>query len=450
MTGPGAVLVGLSIGAGEIIVYPLFTAKFGASICWIAAVGLFLQLCVNIEIGRWTVATGESTYTGYSRIFAGFAYAFILFNVAGWFLPGWARTSGLALKALIFGPDHASPDWLWTAITFLGVGIVLFGSTSIYKMVEHTVEFLVVVILIGLIIIAANIANTENLRELGKGIVSIGYVHEGITTKQFFMLFVFAGAGGTSNLFYSYYLRDKRIGMGARIPQLVNPFRKRTESAVETGYIFTDNDQNRKNFRDWFRFIVVDQTIYFWLLNTLTMFLFIFCALVILHQQGIVPKQGQLIWDESLILGEFMGQAGRYLFLVIGLATLFSTQVALTDGVARSLSDIIYTSIKPARRIPQAKWYFWMCALIIVCGVILTAYMEYRGVSDLGFFLNAAYIGGFAMAVYTPLTLYMNLRYLPRSARPGPFNILMLSIASLIYLGFAVYCIAGELGLVEK
>ncbi|MDP6485116.1 MAG: hypothetical protein QGH70_14910, partial [Nitrospinota bacterium] len=48
---------------------------------------------------------------------------------------------------------------------------------------------------------------------------------------------VFAGAGGTSNLFYAFYLRDKQIGMGSRIPVLVNPFRNRQESRAQTGYI---------------------------------------------------------------------------------------------------------------------------------------------------------------------------------------------------------------------
>ena len=93
MTGPGAVLVGLSIGGGELVVWPLITAEFGASMVWAAALGIFIQLWVNFEIGRWTIATGESLYTGYSRIWRGFAHCFIFFNVAGWILPAWARKS---------------------------------------------------------------------------------------------------------------------------------------------------------------------------------------------------------------------------------------------------------------------------------------------------------------------------------------------------------------------
>ena len=38
---------------------------------------------------------------------------------------------------------------------------------------------------------------------------------------RFFGAMVFAGAGGFGNLYYAYYLRDKGIGMGGRIPELL-------------------------------------------------------------------------------------------------------------------------------------------------------------------------------------------------------------------------------------
>ena len=40
MAGPGAVLVGLSIGAGEIIVWPLVVAEYGASMVWAAVMAM--------------------------------------------------------------------------------------------------------------------------------------------------------------------------------------------------------------------------------------------------------------------------------------------------------------------------------------------------------------------------------------------------------------------------
>ena len=50
------------------------------------------------------------------------------------------------------------------------------------------------------------------------------------------------------------------------------------------------------------------------------------------------------------------------------------------------------------------------------------------------------------MAGYVPALLYMNMKYLPPSARPGPVNIIMMSLASLIYISFALYTLWTKVG----
>jgi hypothetical protein len=446
LTGPGAVLVGLAIGAGEIIVWPRITAEHGATMVWAAVIGVFLQVWVNIEVGRWAVATGESAFTGFARVGLLFPPLFFILIIAQYLLPAWARSSGLALKALALGPDHPSPDWLWTAIAFAFVALVLFGPRRVYAATERTIGILVAIITLGLILIALRVGTLAHAGELVRGMLSVGRIEPGFPPRELFGALVFAGAGGASNLFYAYYLRDKRIGMGARVPLLVNPFRGRSESMGSTGFAFPDTPENRRRFRDWLRFVTLDQVLYFWGLNTLTLLLFIFAALSVLHPQGIVPQAGRILWDESVILAEHMGPAGRPLFLVIGLATLFSTQLAIVDGVARSLADILLTSLAPRTRASYPTWYARFVVGVIVSGVAVTAAMERFGVTELSFVLNAAFLGGLMMAVYTPALLWMNLRKLPPPARPGPLHVTMMIVASAVYVGFAGWSIAAELG----
>ncbi len=445
LTGPGAVLLGLAIGAGEIVIWPRIAAEHGASMVWAAAVGVFLQLWINIEVGRWAVATGESAFLGLTRVWGPLAPLFFLLIIAQYVLPAWARSSGLAVKALLLGPDHPSPDWLWTALTFAAVAAVLFGPRRVYAATERTISVLVTIIVLGLLFIAVRVGTLDHAVELARGVLNVGYVEPGFPARELFGALVFAGAGGASNLFYAYYLRDKRIGMGARVPLLVNPLRGRAESATEAGFRFPDTPENRRRFRDWLRFVTLDQVLYFWLLNTLTILLFLFGALCVLHPAGIVPQAGRFIWDESLVLGRELGALGRYVFLVVGFATLFSTQLALVDGVARSLADILRTTWAPARRASYPVWYGWIAVTMMVSGVVLTAVMERAGVSELGFVLNAAFMGGLMMAVYTPALLWMNLRHLPAPARPGPLHVTMLVVASAVYLGFAIWSIGAEL-----
>jgi len=186
-------------------------------------------------------------------------------------------------------------------------------------------------------------------------------------------------------------------------------------------------------------------SVFFFGLNLVTMLLFMFGALAVLRPAGIVPKPDMLIYDQAVILGQVWGGPGRTLFLVIGMATLFSTQLVIVDGIARALSDIIYTSFARARKRDVSWWYLLIAMSWMLVGCGFTAFMEWSGVTNLGFLLSAAYMGGFAMAVYVPLLLWINLRQLPPSARPGKANLLFVGLATAVYVGFSVVCIHTEL-----
>jgi len=449
LVGPGAILVGLSIGAGEIIIWPRITAQYGAVMTWAAMVGVFLQMWINLEVGRWTIATGETVYTGYARAWRGFSIVFIILTIMGWIAPGWGIASGLALKALLFGPDwHRTAEGMptdffgsntfWIMITFAGVSLVLFGPKLVYKSVERTIEALVIIVVIGLIAVACAVGTRDTWAELGSGAINFPYRHPDMSVKTFFIALVFAGAGGTANLFYTFYLRDKHIGMGAHVPEMQNALRGTRQKVAATGFTYEETPENLDNFKKWFSFIRYDQITFFWLLNSFTILLFIFGALASLHPKGIIPEGGTLVWDEAQILGEIWGKPGRIIFLIVGLATLFSTQLALVDGVSRSIADILYANFRFAQKRDISWWYLIIAGSWMIIGCLITFIMEQFGVQDLGFLFNAAYMGGFAMAVYVPLTLFINLRYLPKSARPGWICTPMMIIASLVYVGFAV------------
>ncbi len=436
LVGPGAILVGLSIGAGELIVWPRLTAAYGASMTWVAVLGIFLQMWLNVEIGRYTLATGESAYAGYARLSSVFPWLFLALNVVGWIVPGWARACGGALKVLVVGPDGWGGPTVWTAITFLAVAAVLFGPRAIYRSVEHTVEALVVVIVLGLIGVAVSVTTGATWLELARGIANLGYKPADVPGYELFSALVFAGAGGTSNLFYGFYVRDKGWGMGAHLPAVLNPLRGRTERSGDGGFRIRDSAQNRRRWRQWMHQLVFDQVAFFWLLNTATLLLFIVGALAVLHPRGLVPDQELLVWQEAAILEASWGTSGKYVFLVVGVATLFSTQLTLIDGVARSCADILHGHFAWARRASRNEWYARIAAAWMIAGLLLT-YL-YEAIPPIVFLLGAGFAGGIAMAIYTPLTLLINLRHLPPNARPGVPSIVMLSTLSAVYVAFAV------------
>jgi len=171
----------------------------------------------------------------------------------------------------------------------------------------------------------------------------------------------------------------------------------------------------------------------------------VFGSLCVLYPAGIVPQEGQLLWDEALILADVLGPWGRTLFLLIGMAALFSTQIVIVDGSARAWSYIVQTVLRVGCAIPQGRFYLSIALIYMVVGTLSTWALDYFDVTDLGFLFNSALLGGFTMAIYVPLMLVINLKTLPRSARPGPVNIAMMIVASAVYGGFALYTLWGAL-----
>ena len=186
--------------------------------------------------------------------------------------------------------------------------------------------------------------------------------------------------------------------------------------------------------------MILDQALFFWGLNTFTIILFIYAALAVLHSAGVVPNQETLVWDEATLLGSLAGDVGRYVFLAIGVACLFSTQLTLVDGVARSLADLVHVNYESARRHDVDWWYRRIAVGWIVLGVILT-YL-YESLPPIMFLLSAGFFGGIAMAIYTPLTLVMNRRLLPSFCRPGWLATAVMIATSLFYVTFAIWAVS--------
>ncbi|MCS6862996.1 MAG: Nramp family divalent metal transporter, partial [Abditibacteriales bacterium] len=436
LVGPGAIMVGLSIGSGELIMWPRLVAQHGAGMIWAAGVGVFMQLWVNFELGRYTLATGESVYTGFARVSRLFVPLFLLLNVLSCILPGWATSSGAALKALLTGSTPQPGEaFLWTWTTMGVVALLLFGPKMIYAAVEKAETALVTLITIGLIITAIAVSSQDLWRQLLHGAVNFGYIDPAVNKSEFFAALVYAGAGGTSNIFLCYYLRDKNLGMGALIPDIVNPLRGQTEKVPSTGFLFPETQENISRFRQWMSHFRKEQMLIFWLLNSLTILLFIFGSLAVLHPQGEVPTGMAIATTQAKILAQTMGAFGEKLFLIVAFATLFSTQLALIDGAARAVSDMLYVNFPAAQRKSLSWWYTVIAGGWIGAGCLL-ALFEIPPFLQLLF--NAC-LGGVAMAIYVPLTLYINKRFLPRSIRPDLLSTFFLLAASALYIFFALW-----------
>ena len=70
MLGPGIIAVGIGM-AGELILWPYITALAGFGLLWLALATLAVQFVINMEIERYTLATGQTVVAGLARWWKG-------------------------------------------------------------------------------------------------------------------------------------------------------------------------------------------------------------------------------------------------------------------------------------------------------------------------------------------------------------------------------------------
>ncbi len=66
--GASVILLATALGSGELLIWPYITTQAGVGLLWLAFVGFTAQYFLNMEIERYTLATGETAVTGFTRM----------------------------------------------------------------------------------------------------------------------------------------------------------------------------------------------------------------------------------------------------------------------------------------------------------------------------------------------------------------------------------------------
>ena len=149
LIGPSVILVGVGVASGEYILYPYIASQAGLVFLWAAVVGVAMQFFVNMEIERYTLATGQTAITGFSRLWKPWGLILVLLALLATLWPGWA-TSAATIATFAFG--GGDPVVIAVAALF-AIGVTLTSSPVVYHTVER-LQFLKVGALLLFIVIA--------------------------------------------------------------------------------------------------------------------------------------------------------------------------------------------------------------------------------------------------------------------------------------------------------
>ncbi len=449
VVGPGVIVLGVSIGSGEFLLGPTAFVRYGLTLLWVTSVAVFLQTVFNTELMRYTVATGEPAFTGFMRTapspsFWAWVYALLYFMQSGW--PAWAANAAGAVYFLsadrLAGPEDARVVYWIGVATFLATVSVLLVGRRIERTLEILNWIMIVAILGTFLTLALLFVAPETWAAAAAGLLGFDlatatfrFVPAG---ADFFLLGAFAaycGAGGVSNITLSNWARDKGYGMGqlaGYIPAAVGG--KRVHLA-HTGFIFTPTSESMAHWRGWWRIVRADQWGVFFTGALLGMTLPALLYVTFLPAGRDIRGLGI-----GAALAQAMGaQAGPLVAAAVGFMgawILFKTQLDIVEGMARAITDILWTG---SRRIREWRGgdvrviYYSVLAAVVLWGVIALALA--RPIALLQFGAN---IAGLVFVIASLHLLYVNTRLLPVELRPPMWRRVSLVAMAVFYGTFSV------------
>jgi len=441
--GPGVIFLALAQGSGELIWWPYIIAKYGLTFLFLLIPACLLQFPLVYEIGRYTMLTGESIFQGFIRLNRFLAaLLWILLTLSFLWFGAFAAAGGTSLAALTGIPAGWSvrgQTLFWAYATMLVFFSAILLSNVIYRLVEAFMWGVSIVTLVGLLWASAHPDVLATLPDFLKGLfipqTPMPRPWDSADATRLLTAITFAGLGGFWTLFYSYWTRDKGVGMAHYMGRMTGPVTGKPETIPDSGFIPND-DATLAEVPKWKRFMAWDVGIGVGG-NLLTTLMTCLLAYALLYPKGLLPQHYELAVVQSRFFEVSWGWTGKVIFLVVAAAFLSDTWLATVDAVSRIHTDCVYAFFPKARKLPVRSWYLVFLFLLTAITSV-TVLMSEPG----PLILLSAVIGFIGTVIYSVALIFLNHVYLPRhlpaGARPGKLNLIFLVISCVAYGVLAV------------
>ena len=438
--GPGAIMAATSIGGGEWLVGPAAAVKYSSAIFLIATVAIGLQIIFNLEAIRYTLYTGEPIYGGIMRLKPGPRFWAAFYSVLGFLQLGWPALAGSAAATLLGAwmgrmpgaPDQAAQAWITTGLIAAVVLILSFGGT-IERMLEYVAWTMLGVVFLFLVVVNVAFVPLAHWGRTLAGFFSITGLPDPVDWALLAALAATAGSGGLGNLTVTNWVRDKGFGMGSKVGAIPSAVGGHDIQLSQVGTVFPATERNLERWREWMRYVYVDQIWVWGLFCFVGMFLNVNLATAVIPHgtdlQGLAAGAYQAEYLSKIWPGFW------FLTLFNGFWVLFKTQLGNTDILVRTITDTLWMSSSRARqfRLGIRAIYYGILIVFSVWAVIVI-----RSASPFQLFKIVANMAGIVLAVAGVQIFLVNRRFLPPAVRSPWWREAGLLACSAFYAVFAV------------
>jgi Mn2+/Fe2+ NRAMP family transporter len=395
--GPGMVLAASIVGSGELIATTTLGAQVGYVALWIVLVSCAVKPAVQAELGRYTVATGETGLEALDRmpgprlgvswiLWAWAATVFLSLLQVGGMYGGVAQVMNLLVPAV--------PPAAWAlGLLALTLALVLGGG---YERVERLA--LVKVGLFTLLTVLAAFVLTRQGEHFSWARLADGlrFRLPGTGFATALAVYGITGVGATELFMYPYWCVEKGYA------RFVGP-RDGTASRL-------------RRARGWIRLMHAD-IFASMILYTLATVAFYLLGAGVLNPLGLVPSARDMIPTLSRLYTDTLGHWVLPLFYLGATVVLYGTIFAATAAHSRLYADLCRV-MGLFERGDYARRLVWRRRFTLVLTVVPVAlYLLFESP------VKMVVAGGVTQSVMLPITgagaLYLHHRRLPGELRPS-------------------------------
>jgi len=441
--GPGMVIAAGLVGSGELIATTKTGAQAGMSLLWVIVVGCVVKVFAQVEFGRYTVSTGETTLSALNRLTGTrlggnwIVWLWLVMMVTTYGMLGGILAGVGQSLAMIFPINGGSPgavgeaaaalprsgdDRLWAGAVAVATVVLLYlGRYRILETLCIGLVFCFTLITVGNVFALQTTDYAVPAVEILRGFAFDWPEHPGAWLTAL-AAFGIIGIGGTDLVVYPYFCMERGYA------RFIGP---------------AGNDDGwATRARGWLRVMRIDAFASM-VIYTLTTVCFYFIGAAVLYRDGSDPDGMRMVATLATAYVPVFGVYAKVLFLAGALAVLYSSFLVANAGAARLLSDCLRVfgvlGDDPAR-FRRCVALFSLALPLVVLGIFLTGWNPVRLVV----------IGGLVQSLVLPVlgasALYFRFRLVDPRLRPGRAwdAALLLSCASLLVAG--LFSLAQVLG----
>lgn len=414
--GPGLILTASIVGSGELIVTPKLAGEEGFKLLWLIVLGCLVKVFVQIELGRYAVATGKTTLEALDSIPGPrFVVSWLLWLWLAMYVAIVFQVAGIVGGiAEVFASAGVGVDKRLIAVA-VGASCAVLLALGRYRLVENGSTAMVVAFT------AATLVAVGAL-QWSRFAITGGQLASGFTFAMpdnfmtAFGAFGIIGVGASELIYYPYWCLEKGY-------------------AVNVG----PNDGTpgwAARAKGWMRVMRTDAWISMVVYTTATVAFYVLGAAV-LHKLNLKVENNKMIDTLAHMYRESFGAWSFYVFLAGAFFVLYSTAFVATASNARLLVDglALFKVIKlatPDDRVKAVR--LWVILLPAISTIMFMVWEKP---------VTLVFVGAVGQGIMLPFlagaALYFRYRRTPPELQPGGLWTVCLWLSGLSMAAAGIY-----------